>query len=217
MKELENLKQQHLLNYKKAILEIIVNNTTGLMDDDIMSLFRIPPLDSMDLIKSKFLSLAKKEEVILNTEALNNIICLYRNSICNSLSKFKKIRIDELSIKVDSFAPSKEYDVFKLMKKDLIVVDKKIRTQLKELVNKNINKMVIDNLESIFNSDVDVDKRELIIRDVSKYLTKNYIKQLFENVDVKVIVKNTTLINGIKEQGERYLFTKEHSRLFDVS
>lgn len=217
MKELENLKKQHLLNYKKAILEIIVNNTTGLMDDDIMSLFRVPPLDSMDLIKSKFLSLAKKEEVILNTEALNNIICLYRNSICKSLSKFKKIRIDELSIKIDSFTPTKEYDVFKLMKKDLIAVDKKIRTQLKDLVNKNIDKMVINNLESIFNFDVDMDKKKLIIRDVSKYLTKNYIKQLFENVDVKVIVKNTTLINGIKEQGERYLFTKEHSRLFDVS
>lgn len=217
MEELENLKKQHLLNYKKAILEIIVNNTTGLIDDDIMSLFKIPPLDSMDLIKSKFLCLAKKEGIILNAEVLNSIICLYRDNICKSLSLFKQIRIDELSLKVNSFKPIKEYDVFKLMKKDLVLVDKKIRSQLKELVISYINKFVIVNLDKIFNSDIDVDKREFIIKEVSKYLNKSYIKQLFENIDVKIIVKNTTLINGIKEQGDRYLFTKEHSRLFEFS
>ena len=37
----------------------------------------------------------------------------------------------------------------------------------------------------------------------------------FENIDIKILVKDTTLINGVKEQSERYLFTLENSRLFN--
>ena len=32
---------------------------------------------------------------------------------------------------------------------------------------------------------------------------------------MKLIVKNTTLINGVNEQTEHYIFTKENSHLFD--
>ena len=64
MNDLEELKQQHINNYRKAIVEIIKNNTNSLVDDDITTLIRIPPLDSMDQIKSKILVLAKKEKVI---------------------------------------------------------------------------------------------------------------------------------------------------------
>lgn len=217
MEELEKLKKQHLFNYKKAILEIIINNTKGLIDDDIMSLFKAPPLDSMDLIKSKFLFLAKKEKIILNTENLNKIINMYRDKICNCLDIFKKIRIESLNLKVDDFVPVKDYDVFKLTKKDLSIIDKKLKKQLKELVNEQITKNLINNMDCIFNSGVDSSVMDLIIRDSCKYLKKDYIKQLFENIDVKIIVKNTILINGIKEQGERYIFTNEHSRLLNVN
>ena len=57
---LEEFKKQHLENYRQAIMEIIRNNTDVLVNEDIMSLLRKPPLDSMDLIKSKYLDLAKK-------------------------------------------------------------------------------------------------------------------------------------------------------------
>ena len=50
--------------------------------------------------------------------------------------------------------------------------------------------------------------------DISKYVKGNYQKQLMENFDIKILVKDTTLINGTKEQGERYLFTLNHSHLF---
>ena len=46
----------HLKSYQKAILEIIQNNTTVLLND-ISSLIMKPPLDSMDYIKNKFLPL----------------------------------------------------------------------------------------------------------------------------------------------------------------
>ena len=64
---LEEFKKQHLENYRQAIMEIIRNNTDVLVNEDIMSLLRKPPLDSMDLIKSKYLDLAKKNKVVLDT------------------------------------------------------------------------------------------------------------------------------------------------------
>ena len=48
---------------------------------------------------------------------------------------------------------------------------------------------------------------------MTKYLKKNYLSQLLENIDIKILVKDTTLINSTKEQSERYLFTLNNSRL----
>ena len=38
---------------------------------------------------------------------------------------------------------------------------------------------------------------------------------MLENIDIKILVKDTTLINGAKEQAERYLFTLNNSRLLN--
>ena len=62
---LEEFKRQHLQTYKKAVEEIIKNNTKALIDEDICSLIKQPPLDSMDSVKNKLISLAKKEKLIL--------------------------------------------------------------------------------------------------------------------------------------------------------
>ena len=74
MNELEKLMQQHVENYKKAVLEIVNNNTNSLIDNDIIFLIKKPPLDSMDQIKTKFLALAKKEKIILDTNNLDKMI-----------------------------------------------------------------------------------------------------------------------------------------------
>ena len=60
MNEVEELKRQHLNTYKNATKEIVNNNTKSLVEGDIISLVKKPPLDSMDLIKSKLISLEKK-------------------------------------------------------------------------------------------------------------------------------------------------------------
>ena len=59
-KMIEKMRQQHFESYKQALLGIIKNNTTVLVDDDIMSLIGTPPLDSMDLIKNKILDNVRK-------------------------------------------------------------------------------------------------------------------------------------------------------------
>ena len=60
--------QAHKENYLQAVKELIENNTTALIQDDIMPLFNKPPLDSMDLIRSKFLSLAKEQKIVIDSQ-----------------------------------------------------------------------------------------------------------------------------------------------------
>ena len=62
--------------------------------------------------------------------------------------------------------------------------------------------------------DVDLDIRKKIISEVTKFVNGSYQRQLLESIDFKVLVKDTILINGTKEQNERYLFTLNNSRIF---
>ena len=56
-------------------------------------------------------------------------------------------------------------------------------------------------------------RNELQICASAYYNKLNYVKQVLESIDFKIIVKDTTLINGVREQGERFLFTKMNSYL----
>ena len=78
MDTLEEFKKQHIDNYRKAIIELIHNNTDVLVNEDIMSLLRKPPLDSMDSIKTKYLDLAKKNKIVLDIVKLDNMLDKYR-------------------------------------------------------------------------------------------------------------------------------------------
>ena len=70
-------------------------------------------------------------------------------------------------------------------------------------------------MENIFINDTNEDIRSKIVSEVSKYVKGSYQKQLLDNIDFKILVKDTTLINGTKEQSERYLFTLNNSRLLN--
>ena len=59
------------------------------------------------------------------------------------------------------------------------------------------------------------EEKELIIKKMHDFIHKKYIKQIVDSLDIKILVKDTTLLNGIKEQTNRYLFTLENSHLFD--
>ena len=63
VKETDILKQQHFDSYKRSVTDIIENNTRLLVNEDINSLIKKPPLDSMDKIKNKFLNIAKKNNL----------------------------------------------------------------------------------------------------------------------------------------------------------
>lgn len=217
MNELEKLMQQHVENYKKAVLEIVNNNTNSLIDNDIIFLIKKPPLDSMDQIKTKFLALAKKEKIILDTNNLDKMICNFRKDVIHKLEAIKKIRIDEITVIINSININEENQVIKITKKELGSINKIIKKNVKQIIDESVQKNILDNICNIFTSDVGNDKEQKISKEIFKFLDKRgiYQKQLLENIDFKILVKDTTLINGLKEQAERYVFTKNNSRLFN--
>ena len=211
---LKQLKRQHIDNYKNAIIDIITNNTNVLVDEDIMSLLRKPPLDSMDLIKSKFLDLAKKNSTILNTAELSNLLDNYRDKLMKEMASIKAIRIKELTKSIDSIK-YEDNEVFKLNKKDFVKVDKEIKKILKDQLNNSFDKYILKNIDKVFSNDIDSTVKSNIVSNMTKYVNGTYQRQLLENFDIKVLVKDTTLINNIKEHNERYLFTINNSRILN--
>lgn len=212
---LEELKKNHFDNYKNALIETVKNNTNVLVDEDIMSLLKKPPLDSMDLIKSKFVDLAKKNKIVINTEKLNNMVDKYREDLILVCDELKKIRIGGLNSKILEFQIEKDSDVFKLAKKDFLIINKEIKKIIKEHIKKFVSVDILEKADCLFLDDIDSSKHDKIIGEITKFVNGYYQRQLLENVDFKVLVKDTILMNGIKEQNERYLFTLNNSRIFN--
>ncbi|MBR6949486.1 MAG: hypothetical protein IKH54_04795 [Bacilli bacterium] len=208
---IEQLKIQQFNTYKSAIIETIKNNTNVLTNEDLMSLLKKPPLDSMDSIKSRFLGLAKKNKIILNTESLSMILDSYREDLVKCVPKITKRRNDYLLSIVQKYNDSGS--IIKLLKKDFNVLNKDIRKIFKDNLDKS-NTSLIEKFDTVFSNDIEDNIKEKIVNDVSKFVKGSYERQLLENVDIKILVKDTTLINLVKEQTERHLFTLENSHLF---
>lgn len=214
MSMVEQYKKQHLETYKNASIEIIKNNTKSLVENDILPLVKKPPLDSMDIIKSKLISLAKKEKIVLDTKGLEELIESYRIYLLGLFNHLIDIRVQHLVKKVEDFEPKRENEVIKIQKKDLEVVNKKIKAQVKEDTLEAINKKLLSNLSSIYTK-TDNDKQDEINKLFEKFMRTTYLKQLNESIAIKILVKDRTLLSGIAEQGERYLFTKNNSHIFN--
>ena len=210
---IKNIKKQHVDNYRNAILENIKNNTKVLIQEDIMSLIRKPPLDSMDSIKVKFLDLAKRNKIVLNTDELSKMVDKYRDDLSKCCKDMHSIRENDLIEKVNSYSLEKDSDVIKINKKDFTDINKKMKKMIKEQLVLSLDKRIISNMDRIFSKEVDEILKKKIQTDIVKFMKGQYQRQLLENFDIKVLVKDTTLINGVKEQTERYLFTLSNSRL----
>ena len=211
---LEEFKKQHMENYKKAIIEIIKNNTDVLVNEDIMSLLRKPPLDSMDSIKSKFLDLARKNKIVLNTSKLDEMLDVYRKDVSKCCDKVKTIRVNALEDIVRNVQFTKNTDLIKFNKKDFNEINKKVKKSLKEILQDSVDKKIINKVTSVFTDEIDEQTKNKICDDIVKFVKGAYQRQLLENIDFKILVKDTTLANGVKEQGERHLFTLNNSRIF---
>lgn len=212
---MEELKDKHLENYKLAVYEILKSNTKGLFEEDILSLLKKPPLDSMDIIKCKFLNVAKKYKTLIVTEELDRCLILYRQDAIKIIYELEKERINFFEDKIMLFKPNKEIDVIKFNKKDFNTLNRKIKNQLKKSLLDIIDKNIVKNVNKLFTENSASDGEQSFSREMVKFLKTTYIKQLLESVDFKIIVKDTTLINRVKEQGERYLFTKKNSYLLN--
>ena len=153
-------------------------------------------------------------KIILNTENLNSIMNKYRDDLVKICRDLKKVRVDSLILKIEEFKFEKDSDVFKLAKKDFFSINKEMKKLVKEHVNKYLEKDILKKVDCLFLDDVDLDIRKKIISEVTKFVNGSYQRQLLESIDFKVLVKDTILINGTKEQNERYLFTLNNSRIF---
>lgn len=217
MDTLEEFKKQHLENYKKAIIELIRNNTDVLVNEDLMSLLRKPPLDSMDSIKSKYLDLAKKNKIVLDIVKLDSMLDAYRSDVSKCCDMIRKIRIESLENIVNGITFVKDTDLIKLNKKDFNEINKKVKKVFKEFLQDSVEKKIVNCVDCVFFDEIDDLKKKKICDEIVKFVKGNYQKQLIESIDFKVLVKDTTLINGVKEQSERHLFTLANSRIFKQS
>jgi len=211
---LEEFKKQHIDNYKQAIKEIICNNTDVLVNEDIMSLLRKPPLDSMDSIKSKYLDLAKKNKLVLDTIKLDDLLDGYRKDVIKCCGDVKKIRVNELERIVNSFSFSKDTDVIKFNKKDFNEINKKIKKAIKDQLESSVESKIVKKVDFVFSTDVDDVIKNKVSSEIVKFVKGAYQRQLLENIDFKILVKDTTLANSTKEHSERHLFTLTNSRIF---
>ena len=211
---LEKIKQQHFENYRKAIIETVKNNTNVLVDEDIMSLLKKPPLDSMDLIKSKCLDISKKNKLVLKVDKLDEMLVNYRSDLCNLCDYIKNTRIVDLENIINNISFEKETTIIKINKKDFNDINKKLKKYLKENIQLCVEKEIVNKVNIIFDKEVDDSKYNKFYSEIVKYVKGNYQKQLLENIDFKILVKDTILSNNIKEQGERHLFTLNNSRIF---
>ncbi len=208
---IQDFKIEHFNKYKNAIIEIVKNNTAALVDEDIISLLKTPPLDSMDIIKTRILTLTKKNNIILDTEILSSLMLKYRKNLQKCIKDIRNLRSDKLIEIINRFD---NYDsIIKLMKKDFIAINNLIRKIVKETIESSADDFLLK-ICDVFLPDTDEFVKSRIIQDFAKYMNGQYKRQLLENIDIKILVKDTTLINLIKEQTERYLFTLANSRLF---
>jgi hypothetical protein len=201
----EVLIKQHQENYKNIILDIINNNTNTLVKEDLMSLVVRPPLDSMDVIKTKFISLAKKNKIILDIGKLEVILDDYRYNISKDYLKIIEFRVNNLEklMKKTNVSEGEEY---KFLKKELNVIDKNIKDMIKTKLNECTDKYLIGSIKELLDNTDNV-VYDKFSSDMIKYINKEYTKNILESVDVKLLVKDTTLINSVKESGDRFKLT----------
>ncbi len=207
---IQKMRQQHIDNYRSAIKDIVLNNTNVFIED-IISLIGKPPLDSMDFIQNKFLDIAKKNKIVLNTDTLSKIIKEFRLDVLQCCDEIKEIRIHNLYVRIDQFNFD-DFQIFTFYKKDFSLINRKIRSILKNKMIESSQNKLLDHVEELF-SEIETDDSKKIYDEIAKYIKNHYIKQILDSFDMKLMVKDTILMNGVKELSDRYLFTLENSRL----
>lgn len=211
---IKDFKKQHLETYKKAVIEIIKNNTNSLVEKDIFSLIKKPPLDSMDQIKSKLLEVAKKQKIVLDTNGLEKFVNHFRSTLQQQLLNLEEIRKSHLILKVESFDPKRETEIISITTKDLTKVNQNLKKEIKNQVKEVISSLE-DYLDSIYKEGTLLDTKKNMNLQFLKYMKGIYQKNLLDHISMKILIKDQTLSSGVNEQGERYLFTKMNSHLFD--
>jgi len=211
--------EQHLKNYKKAVIELISNNTNRFVEEDVLPFFRKPPLDSMDIIKTKFISLAKENHLILETEVLEQLLNNYRLLIGKQVKSLKDKRLDSYCKVVSNFEESEKNKVIKITIKQTKQISKDLLKDWKEILRKSLDDTILSKSFETVNqtkSAIPLPVLEYFNQQIKDFLENKYLEQVIEGIRLKLVFRDNTLVNGVKEQGTRYLFTKKNSHLLNA-
>ena len=206
----EDIYAQHKEILMTAGVELATNNTNSLIEDDIINGVIDVPLEAMDTVKQRLLNIAKHNGLVLDSNKFNEILSDYKNSLKKEFRSVYKKRIKIIEDSYSKMNDDKPLDLVKDLKKELVKFNKETKKQCKEIILNLVKEKLISNLDLIVNESNANFKKE-----VMKFLQNVYVKQILETIDMKILVKDTILLNSLKEELERLVFTKENSHLFD--
>ena len=206
----EDILKQHKQILMTAGFELATNNTNSLIEDDIINGVIEVPLEAMDTVKQRVLNIAKHNNLILNSDKFNEVLISYKEEIKKKLRNIFKKRIKLIEDNYSKFDDDKPMDLVKNLKKELVKFNKEAKKEEKQILTSLVKEKIISNLDLIVKDDNTTFKK-----DATKFLQTTYVKQILETVDMKILVKDTILLNSLKEQIERFVFTMENSHLFD--
>ena len=206
----EDILKQHKQILMTAGLELATNNTNSLIEDDIINGVIEVPLEAMDTVKQRVLNIAKHNNLILNSDKFNEVLISYKEELKKKFRNIFKKRIKLIEDNYSKFDDDKPMDLVKNLKKELVKFNKEAKKEEKQVLTSLVKEKIISNLDLIVKDDNNTFKK-----DATKFLQTTYVKQILETVDMKILVKDTILLNSLKEQIERFVFTMENSHLFD--
>ena len=206
----EDILKQHKQILMTAGLELATNNTNSLIEDDIINGVIEVPLEAMDTVKQRVLNIAKHNNLILNSDKFNEVLISYKDELKKEFRNIFKKRIKLIENNYSKFDDDKPMDLVKNLKKELVKFNKEAKKEEKQVLTSIVKEKLVSNLDLIVKDDNTTFKK-----DATKFLQTTYVKQILETVDMKILVKDTILLNSLKEQIERFVFTMENSHLFD--
>ena len=206
----EDILKQHKQILMTAGLELATNNTNSLIEDDIINGVIEVPLEAMDTVKQRVLNIAKNNSLVLDSDKFNEVLISYKDDLKKEFRNIFKRRIDIIKDNYSNMNDDKPLELVKNLKKELVKFNKEAKKEEKQVLMKLVKNNLVNNLDLIVKNDNAIFKK-----DATKFLQTTYVKQILETVDMKILVKDTILLNSLKEQIERFVFTMENSHLFD--
>lgn len=206
----EDILKQHKQILMTAGLELATNNTNSLIEDDIINGVIEVPLEAMDTVKQRVLNIAKNNSLVLDSDKFNEVLISYKEELKRKFRNIFKKRIKLIEDNYSKFDDDKPMDLVKNLKKELVKFNKEAKKEEKQVITSIVKEKLVSNLDLIVKDDNTTFKK-----DATKFLQTTYVKQILETVDMKILVKDTILLNSLKEQIERFVFTMENSHLFD--
>ena len=206
----EDILKQHKQILMTAGLELATNNTNSLIEDDIINGVIEVPLEAMDTVKQRVLNIAKNNSLVLDSDKFNEVLISYKEDLKKEFRNIFKRRIDIIKDNYSNMNDDKPLELVKNLKKELVKFNKEAKKEEKQVLMRLVKNNLVNNLDLIVKNDNATFKK-----DATKFLQTTYVKQILETVDMKILVKDTILLNSLKEQIERFVFTMENSHLFD--